>query len=61
MKVTGKLGRFAVLGKAVVAFFSRGDADQEIDRRYEEGYRRFPAHMDPDLEGWTDEGVFPPE
>lgn len=50
-------GRSAVLRQAAADYLARKTAE-EIDRQIEEGYRRFPAHEDPDLAGWTDEGVW---
>ena len=54
-------GRSAVLSKAVAALLKRRASDEEIDRQYDEGYSRFPAHADLDLENWADEGVMLPE
>jgi len=51
-------GRSAVLQEAAAAFLAQQATDDAIDRRYDEGYRRFPAHADPDLTGWTSEGVW---
>ena len=52
-----ELGRSAVLRRAAADYLAQKRAE-EIDRHYEEGYRRFPAHEDPDLEGWSHEGVW---
>ena len=51
-------GRSAVLSKAVAALLKRRASDEELDRQYDEGYSRFPAQADPDLEGWLGEGVW---
>ena len=51
-------GRSAVLREAVTALLERRARDEEIDRQYDEGYDRFPAQADPDLEGWVGEGVW---
>ena len=50
-------GRSAVLREAAANYLAQKIAE-DIDRRYEEGYRRFPAHEDPDLDGWTDQAVW---
>ena len=50
-------GRSAVLREAAANYVAQNTA-AEIDRQYEDGYRKFPAHEDPDLEGWADEGVW---
>lgn len=50
-------GRSAVLREAAASYLAQKTAE-EIDRQYEEGYRKFPAQQDPDLEGWADEGVW---
>ena len=56
-----KRGRSAVLSEATAQYLARSATPEEIDRRYEEGYRRFPAHADPDLAGWTEQGVWNPD
>ena len=53
-----KRGRSAVLREAVEEFLNRWEA-QEIARRYREGYRDATV-LDHELDGWTDEGVWPP-
>ena len=50
-------GRSAVLREAVGHFLARKDAEQ-VDRRYEVGYRG-PASTDDELDGWSAEGVWP--
>lgn len=50
-------GRSAVLREAAADFLARKDAE-EVDRRYEAGYRGTPS-IDDELEGWSAEGVWP--
>ena len=50
-------GRSAVLREAAADFLARKDAEQ-VDRRYEAGYRG-AASIDDELDGWSAEGVWP--
>ncbi len=50
-------GRSAVLREAVAGYLAHKE-DEDIARRYEEGYRKNPPGED-ELAGWTDEGVWP--
>lgn len=50
-------GRSAVLREAAVEYLDRMEG-QEAARRYRVGYRDTTA-LDHELDGWTDEGVWP--
>ncbi|MDE2670084.1 MAG: hypothetical protein OXI51_10565 [Chloroflexota bacterium] len=50
-------GRSVFVRKAVVSYLARLEASDEIDRRYEEGYRRFPQ-TDEELD-WGESQVWP--
>ncbi len=55
-----ELGRSAVLREAAADYLARKDAE-EVDRRYQAGYRDTPAApaIEDDLDGWSAEGVWP--
>ena len=53
-------GRSAVLREAAADYLARKDAE-EIDRRYQAGYRDAPAApaIEDELDGWSAEGAWP--
>jgi metal-responsive CopG/Arc/MetJ family transcriptional regulator len=53
-------GRSAVL-RQLASDFLRRRRRQEIDTRYERAYARGEAPLGKELEGWEEEGVWPPE
>ena len=54
-------GRSAVLRRAIKAYL-KNRRQQQIARAYREGYGNTPADELPsELQGWTDEGVWPNE
>lgn len=50
-------GRSALVRQAVMSYLARMEASDEIDRRFEEGYRRFPQ-TDEELD-WGESRVWP--
>ncbi|HVT15504.1 MAG TPA: hypothetical protein VHQ90_04885 [Thermoanaerobaculia bacterium] len=53
-------GRSAVL-RQLTSDFLRERREREIDAQYERGYAGVENPLGSELEGWEDEGVWPPE
>ena len=53
-------GRSAVL-RQLTSDFLRRRRKPEIDRQYERAYSRIEEPLGKEIEGWEEEGVWPPE